>query len=67
MNTLEIAQAAKHASFALAASKSELRNNALRAVADALENALLIRIEKTGEESRRITLEGVDENAFIGL
>jgi len=37
MNTLEIAQAAKQASFALAASKSELRNSALRAVADALE------------------------------
>ena len=37
MNTLEIAQAAKQASFALAASKSELRNMALQAVADALE------------------------------
>ena len=38
MNTLEIAQAAKQASFALAASKAELRNAALEAVADALEN-----------------------------
>ena len=37
MNTLEIAQAAKQASFALAASKAELRNAALLAVADALE------------------------------
>ena len=36
-------------------------------VADAMENAIWVRIEKTGEESRRITLEGVDENAFIGL
>lgn len=27
-------------------------------VADALENALVVRIEKTGDESRRITLEG---------
>ncbi|MBR4040001.1 MAG: glutamate-5-semialdehyde dehydrogenase [Clostridia bacterium] len=37
MNTLEIAQAAKQASFALAASGSQLRNTALCAVADALE------------------------------
>ncbi len=27
-------------------------------VADALENALVVRIEKTGDESRRITVEG---------
>ena len=39
MNTLEIAQAAKQASFALAASKAELRNSALEAVADALEES----------------------------
>ena len=39
MNTLEIAQAAKQASFSLAASKAELRNAALAAVADALENS----------------------------
>ena len=39
MNTLEIAQAAKQASFSLAASKAELRNRALEAVADALENS----------------------------
>ena len=38
-NTLEIAQAAKEASFMLAASRSEVRNNALEAVADALEAA----------------------------
>jgi len=37
--TLEIAQAAKQASFALAASKAELRNTALLAVADALETS----------------------------
>ncbi len=37
MNTLEIAQAAKQASFDLAASESALRNSALIAVADALE------------------------------
>ena len=39
MNTLEIARAAKQASFALAASKAELRNRALEAVADALKNS----------------------------
>ena len=39
MNTLEIAQVAKQASFALAASKAELRNSALEAVADALEES----------------------------
>ena len=27
-------------------------------VADALENALMVRIEKTGEDSRKITIEG---------
>ena len=36
-------------------------------VEDAMESAIWIRIEKTGEESRRITIEGVDEDAFIGL
>ena len=36
-------------------------------VEDAMEGAIWIRIEKTGEESRRITIEGVDEDAFIGL
>ena len=36
-STLEIAQAAKQASFALAASKAQLRSAALEAVADALE------------------------------
>ena len=36
-------------------------------VEDAMENAIWIRIEKIGEESRRITVEGVDEDAFIGL
>ena len=37
MNTLEIAQAAKQASFALAASKADVRSNALNAIADALQ------------------------------
>ena len=37
LTTLEIAQAARQASFTLAASKAELRNSALIAVADALE------------------------------
>ena len=36
-------------------------------VADALENAIRIRIEKTGEESRRITIEGGEEVASFGL
>ena len=36
-------------------------------VADALENALVIRIEKTGEESRRICIEGGTEIADISL
>ena len=36
-------------------------------VADALENAITVTIEKTGETSRRITIEGVDENAVACL
>ncbi len=36
-------------------------------VAEAMENAIFIRIEKTGDESRRITIEGVEEYADIGL
>ena len=36
-------------------------------VADAMENAILVRIEKTGDESRRITIEGVEDNAASGL
>ena len=36
-------------------------------VADALENAIRIRIEKTGEESRRITIEGGEELASFSL
>ena len=36
-------------------------------VADALENAIRIRIEKTGDESRRITIEGGEEVASFGL
>ena len=36
-------------------------------VADALENAIRIRIEKTGEESRCITIEGGEELASFGL
>ena len=36
-------------------------------VADALENALVVRIEKTGDESRRITLEGGVDLAALSL
>ena len=36
-------------------------------VADALENALTVRIEKLGEECRRITLEGEIDFAAISL
>jgi tRNA threonylcarbamoyladenosine biosynthesis protein TsaE len=36
-------------------------------VADAMENAIWVRIEKTGDDSRRITIEGVEENAASGL
>ena len=36
-------------------------------VAEALENPILITIEKTGEESRRITIEGVDDHALACL
>ena len=36
-------------------------------VADAMENAICITIEKTGEESRRITLEGGDGYADLSL
>ena len=36
-------------------------------VEDAMENAIWVRIEKTGDESRRITLEGVEEDAAFGL
>ena len=36
-------------------------------VADAMEDALFITIEKTGEESRRITIEGGDSFADLSL
>ena len=36
-------------------------------VADALEDAIVITIEKTGEESRRITIEGGEELAALSL
>ena len=36
-------------------------------VADALEGAIRIRIEKTGDESRRITIEGGEELASFSL
>ena len=36
-------------------------------VADAMENAIVVTIEKTGEESRRITVEGGDLFAAAGL
>ena len=36
-------------------------------VADALENAIYVRIEKTGEETRRITIEGGEDLADLSL
>ncbi len=36
-------------------------------VTDAMENAIWVRIEKTGEESRRITLEGGERLADLSL
>ncbi len=36
-------------------------------VADAMEGAVRIRIEKTGEESRKITIEGGEALADIGI
>ena len=36
-------------------------------VMDAMENAIFVRIEKTGDESRRITIEGVEDFADPGL
>ena len=36
-------------------------------VSDALEDPILITIEKTGDESRRITIEGVDDHALACL
>ena len=36
-------------------------------VADAMEDAITVRIEKTGDESRRITIEGGEEIAALSL
>ena len=36
-------------------------------VDDAMENAIYVNIEKTGEESRQITIEGVEKLENIGL
>ena len=36
-------------------------------VTDAMENAIWVRIEKTGEESRRITIEGGETLADFSL
>ena len=36
-------------------------------VADAMEGAIIVRLEKRGESSRRITIEGGDSLADIGL
>ena len=36
-------------------------------VADAMENALFVRIEKTGEDTRRITIEGGEALADLSL
>jgi hypothetical protein len=36
-------------------------------VADALEDAIIVRIEKTGDTSRKITIEGAGEIADFSL
>ena len=36
-------------------------------VADAMENAITVRLEKTGEDSRRITIEGGENLADLSL
>ena len=36
-------------------------------VSDAMENAIVIRIEKTGEESRKITIQGGNDRVVAGL
>ena len=36
-------------------------------VDDAMENAIYVRIEKTGEETRKITIEGVESLENISL
>ena len=36
-------------------------------VADAMENAIYVKIEKTGEETRKITIEGVESLENISL
>ena len=36
-------------------------------VADAMEDPITVTIEKLGEESRRITIEGGDAHAFAGI
>ena len=36
-------------------------------VADAMENAITVRIEKLGEDSRRITIEGGSELADFSI
>jgi tRNA threonylcarbamoyladenosine biosynthesis protein TsaE len=36
-------------------------------VVEAMEDAITVTIEKTGEDSRRITVEGVDLDAFADL
>ena len=59
MNTLEIAQAAKQASFALAASKAELRNRALVAVADALENSREAIFAANAKDMETAKLDGI--------
>ena len=57
--TLEIARAAKEASFALAASKAELRNAALAAVADALEANRDMIFAANARDMEAAKLEGI--------
>ena len=36
-------------------------------VADAMENAIIVTIEKLGEDARRITIEGGTDHAALSL
>ena len=58
-NTLEIAQAAKNASFALAASRGEARNAALCAVADALEANKASIFAANAKDMEQAKLDGI--------
>ena len=59
LSTLEIAQAAKQASFTLAASASQARNDALCAVADALEKHKDAIFAANAEDMAQAKLDGI--------